>query len=47
MMRWLVVAVSINSMPKYKKLQNGPIELQTKTLDLDKLPKATNILLKL
>ncbi len=23
-------------MPKYKKLRNGPIELRTKTLDLDK-----------
>ena len=43
----LVAAVSVNSMPKYKKLRNGPIELQTKTLDLDKLPKATKTLLKL
>ena len=30
-------------MPKYKKLQNGPIKLRTKTLDFNKLPKATNI----
>ncbi len=49
--RWanlsLVAAVSVNSMPKYKKYQNGPIELRTKTLDLDKLPKATNTSLKL
>ena len=49
--RWanlsLVATVSINNMSKYKKLRNGPIELRTKTLDLDKLPKATNPLLKL
>ena len=49
--RWanlsLVAAVPVNSIPKYKKLQNGPIELQTKTLDLNKLPKATNTSLKL
>ena len=43
----LVAAVSVNSMPKYKKLRNGPIELRTKTLDLGKLPKVTNTLLKL
>ena len=43
----LVAAVSVNSMPKYKKLWNGPIELRTETLDLDKIPKATNMLLKL
>ena len=43
----LVVAVLVNSMPKYKKLQNGPIELPTKTVDLDKLPKVTNTSLKL
>ena len=34
-------------MPKYKKYQNGSIELRTKTLDLDKLPKTTNTSLKL
>ena len=43
----LVAAFSVNRMPKYKNLRNGPIELQTKTLDLNKLPKATNTLLKL
>ena len=42
-----VAAVSVNSMPQYKKYQNGLIELPSKTLDLDKLPKATNTLLKL
>ena len=42
-----VAAVSVNSMPKYKKLQNVLIELRTKILDLDKLPKVTNTLLKL
>ena len=26
----LVATVSVNSMPKYKKLRNGPIELRTK-----------------
>ena len=40
-------ALSVNSMPKYKRLRNGPIKLQTKTLDLDKLPKATNTMLML
>ena len=42
----LVAAVSINRMPKCKKYQNGPIELRIKTLDLDKLPKATNTSVK-
>ena len=49
--RWanlsLLAAVSVNSMPKYKKLRNEPIELGTKTLGLDKLPKAINTFLKL
>ena len=43
----LVAADSVNSMPKYKKYQNGPIELRTETMDLDQLLKATNTLLKL
>ena len=50
-MRWQafpqVAAVSVNSMPKYKKLRNGPNELRTKTQDMNKLPKATNTFLKL
>ena len=32
---------------KIQKQRNGPIKLQTKTLDLGKLPKATNTMLKL
>ena len=49
--RWLVFSlvapVSVNSLPKYKKLRNGPIKVRTKTVDLDELSKATNTLLKL
>ena len=33
-------------MPKYKNLRNGPIELRTKTLDLDKLPKSDQHIFK-
>ena len=43
----LVALVSVNSMPKYKSYKMGLSKLQTKTLDLDKLLKATNTLLKL
>ena len=51
MTRWqvlsLVALVSVNSMPKYKSYEMDSSKLRTKTLNLDKLPKATNTLLKL
>ena len=41
------LGAAVSECQNIKKYQNWPIELRTKTLDLDKFPKATNALLKL
>ena len=38
----LVALVLVNSMPKYKSYEMDQLKYELKTLDFDKLPKATN-----